>query len=331
MDIVRFTRQLVDIESVTGNEASAGEFLLRELKALGFAPRPLPLDANRFNVLAVPPGAHKADLIFSTHMDTVPPFFASYEDGDKLYGRGSCDAKGIIAAESAAALRLLGQGASVGLLFTVGEETDSSGAKAANQHSIGSRFMVNGEPTDNRLAVATKGVLHVELIASGRMAHSAYPELGESATEKLLDALARVRAMELPEVEDIGSATLNIAMLSGGRAPNVIPDEARAQLLFRMVTDSSELKQALQATVGDLVEVHFRAESPFVRLRTVDGVPTMVAAFATDIPHLANWGTPLLLGPGSIHVAHTENEFLSKKEQAACVDLYVKVATQLLS
>lgn len=331
MDIVRFTRQLVDIESVTGNETAAGEFLLRALTSLGFAARPLPLDANRFNVLALPPGAAKADLIFSTHIDTVPPFFSSYEEGDKLYGRGSCDAKGIIAAETAAAVRLRESGANVGVLFTVGEETDSAGAKAANHHSVGARFMINGEPTESRLAIATKGALHVELIAHGRMAHSAYPELGESATEKLLDALVRIRALPLPEVEDIGPATLNIAMLSGGRAPNVIPDEARAQLLFRMVTPSSELKPRIQAAVGDLVEVRFGADSPFIRLRTVDGVPTMVAAFATDIPHLANWGTPLLLGPGSIHVAHTDAEFISKTEQAACVNLYTKVATQLLS
>ena len=329
VDIVRFTRQLVDIESVTGNEAAAGEFLLRELGALGFAARPLPVDSRRFNVYAA--AAPQPDLVFSTHMDTVPPFIPSSEDAENIYGRGSCDAKGIIAAQVAAAARLREQGAAVGLLFTVGEETDSAGAKLANHHAPGSRFMINGEPTDNRIAVATKGALHVELVARGRMAHSAYPELGESAAEKLLDALTRLRAMKLPAVDGIGPATLNIGLLSGGRAPNVVADEARASLLFRMVTPSDEFKPRILDLVGDLVEVTFPADSPFVRLRTVESVPTMVAAFSTDIPHLTNWGTPLLFGPGSIHVAHTEGEFLAKKEQAEAVELYVQIARRLLS
>lgn len=329
MDIVRFTRQLVDIESVSGNEAAAGEFLLKELGALGFTARPLPVDNRRFNVFATAAAA-QPDLVLSTHMDTVPPFIASSEDAEKIYGRGACDAKGIIAAQVAAALRLREQGARVGLLFTVGEETDSAGARLANHHAPGSRFMINGEPTGNRVAKATKGVLQVELLARGKMAHSAYPELGVSATEKLLDALARLRAMKLPLVDDIGAATMNIGRLSGGRAPNVIPDEARATVLFRMVTPNAEWKPQIAAAVGDLAELSFPADSPFVRLRTVPGVPTMVAAFSTDIPHLAAWGEPLLLGPGSIHVAHTEGEFLSKKEQAEAVELYLRVASALL-
>lgn len=329
VDIVRFTRQLVDIESVTGNEAGAGEFLLRELAALGFVTRPLPVERHRFNVYAT--SAPEPDLVFSTHMDTVPPFIASSEDAEKIYGRGACDAKGIIAAEIAAALRLREEGAKVGLLFTVGEETDSAGAKLANHHAPGCRFLINGEPTENRLAMATKGALNVQLTARGKMAHSAYPELGESATEKLLDAIHRVRALPLPVVENIGGATLNIGLLSGGRAPNVIPDEARATLLIRMVSPSEAFKPRILEAVGKLAEVTFPADSPFLRLRTVEGIPTMVAAFATDIPHLSNWGTPLLLGPGCIHVAHTEGEFLRKKEQLEAVDLYVRVAKQLLN
>jgi acetylornithine deacetylase len=287
------------------------------------------VDHERLNVFARPKNGVPA-LVFCTHMDTVPPFFASSEDAENVYGRGACDAKGIMAAQITAAGHLRGQGAAVGLLFTVGEERDSIGAKSANQHAPGSRFLIDGEPTDNRLAIATKGVLNVRFRARGKMAHSAYPEKGESAIEKLLDALARLRAMELPNAPEIGPCTMNIGTVSGGRAPNVIPDEAHADVLYRMVTASDDLKQRIRQWVGSLVEIEFGADSPFMKLRTVDGVPTMVASFSTDIPHLRNWGEPLLMGPGSIHVAHTEREFVPKKALQEAVELYSTVAGNLL-
>ncbi len=221
------------------------------------------------------------------------------------------------------------EGIHVGLLFVVGEERDSLGAKVANQRPIGSKFLINGEPTENRVAVASKGALRVEVIAHGRMAHSAYPELGESAIDKLLLALQRVRAMKLPAEEGIGPCTLNIGVIEGGRAPNVIPDKARAQLLYRLVGPAEQLKRDIVATVGDLAKVEFVLEIPFVRLRTLDGLATMVAAFTTDIPALSNWGQPLLIGPGSIHVAHTEREYVEKKQLADAVDLYCAIAKQL--
>ncbi len=329
MDVVALTRRLVDIESVTGREAAIGQFLLQFLGNEGWEAAPIAVDPQRLNVFAHPKSGSPA-LVFCTHMDTVPPFFASSEDAEKVYGRGACDAKGIMAAQIVAAGRLRDEGHAVGLLFTVGEERDSIGAKTANQHAPGARFLIDGEPTDNRLAIATKGVLNVRLHARGTMAHSAYPEKGESAIEKLLDALARLRAMELPNVPEIGACTMNIGTISGGRAPNVIADEAHADILYRMVTASDDLRQRIQQWIGSLVEIDFGADSPFMKLRTVDGVPTMVASFSTDIPHLRNWGEPLLMGPGSIHVAHTERESVAKKALQEAVELYAAVARKLL-
>src|SRR6202795_4741866 len=322
MDTVALTRRLVDIESITGNEGPVGDFLHGELLGRGFQAEKIPVEGARCNVFAVTPGRPRPTVVFSTHMDTVPPFIPSSEDATRVYGRGSCDAKGIIAVQLAAAERLRQEGVHVGLLFLVGEERDSLGAKVANQKSPGCKFLVNGEPTENRVAIASKGALRVEVIAQGRMAHSAYPELGESAIDKLLLALQRLRAMKLPEEEGIGPCTLNIGVIEGGRAPNVIPDHARAQLLYRLVGSSELLKQDIVAAVGNLARVEFVLEIPFVRLRTLDGLPTMIAAFTTDIPALSNWGQPLLVGPGSIHVAHTNGEFVEKKEMHDAVELY---------
>ena len=329
MDAVALTRQLVDIESITGNEGPVGDFLHAELLRRGFQADKIPVEGARCNVFAVFPEQPRPAVVFSTHMDTVPPFIPSSEDAARVYGRGSCDAKGIIATQVEAAERLRQEGIYVGLLFVVGEERDSLGAKVANQKPPGCKFLVNGEPTENRVAVASKGALRVEVIAEGRMAHSAYPELGESAIDKLLVALARLRAMKLPVADGIGPCTLNIGVIEGGRAPNVIPDKARAQLLYRLVGPSEQLKQEIVAAVGDLAKVEFVLEIPFVRLRTLEGLPTMVAAFTTDIPALSNWGEPLLVGPGSIHVAHTNGEFVEKKQLRDAVDLYCSIARQL--
>jgi acetylornithine deacetylase len=265
-------------------------------------------------------------------MDTVPPFIPSSEDAGRIFGRGSCDAKGIIAAQVAAAERLRQEGVHVGLLFVVGEERDSLGAEVANQHApAGCRFLVNGEPTENHIALASKGTLRVEVTARGRMAHSAYPELGESAIDKLIPALGRLRPMELPSDPQVGPCTLNIGLIEGGRAPNVIPDYAHADLLYRLVGSSDELRQQIVTSAGDQVEVTFPLELPFLRLRTVDGLPTMIAKFTTDIPKLTNWGEPLLIGPGSIHVAHTEGEYIEKAQLAEAIDLYCSIAKQLVS
>jgi acetylornithine deacetylase len=331
MDVVALTRQLVDIESITGNEAAVGEALCRELSRLGYQARQMPVEGDRFNVLATSPDEPHPTVVFSTHMDTVPPFIPSSEDSTRVYGRGSCDAKGIIAIQIAAAERLRREGIHVGLLFLVGEERDSQGAKRANEQAIGSRFLINGEPTENHVALASKGTLRIELTASGRMAHSAYPELGESAIDKLIVALTRLRAMTLPVTEGIGPCTFNIGLIEGGRAPNVIPDHAKAHLLYRLVGPTEDLRRQIVETVGDLATVDFYLEIPFMRFRAVDALPTMVAAFTTDIPALGNWGEPLLIGPGSIHVAHTDGEYVEKRQLAEAVELYCQIAKKLLS
>jgi acetylornithine deacetylase len=330
MDIVSLTRQLVDIESTTGNEGAVGHFLAQELRRLGYNVQRMVAEGERANVYATAPQQPKPTIVLSTHMDTVPPFLPSSEDEDRIYGRGSCDAKGIIAAQIAAAERLRQDGIYVGLLFLVGEERDSLGAKVANQQANGCKFLINGEPTENRVATASKGALRAELTASGRMAHSAYPELGESAIDKLVEALHRLRSMKLPSDPETGPCTLNIGTIEGGRAPNVIPDKAQALLLYRLIEPSEDLRREITQTVGNLAKVEFTLEIPFVRLRALENLPTMVAAFTTDIPALSNWGQPLLVGPGSIHVAHTPNEYVEKKQLQEATDLYCAIAKKLI-
>jgi acetylornithine deacetylase len=338
LDPIALTRQLCEIESTTYHEGPVGDFLADFLAGRGWevekSPVAQPAESGttdpRWNVYAGPVG-QKPDLVFSTHMDTVPPYIPFTEDEENMYGRGVSDAKGIIAAQVAAAEALRVAGLCVGMLFVSGEERDSAGAKAANLAPKGSRFLINGEPTDNRLALASKGALRVYLRAAGKMAHSAYPELGESAVDKLVHLLSKLLALELPVTEDVGPSTLNIGQISGGHAPNVIADKAEAQILVRLVGDSAPIRAAILEAAEGLAEIDFTLEIPFVRLRKVEGLPTMIAKFTTDIPQLSNWGEPLLLGPGSIHVAHTPREKLAKKELREAVELYVKVAKQLLA
>jgi acetylornithine deacetylase len=335
LDPLDLTRRLVDIESVTYNEGAVGEYLDALLRERGFAvertevaqPPQSRYSGPRYNLYAS--YGDRPEVVFSTHTDTVPPFIPSSEDDLFLYGRGACDAKGIIAAQLAAVERLREAGVAAALLFVVGEERDSAGAREANLHAKGSRFLINGEPTDNRLALASKGALRAEVRARGTMAHSAYPELGDSAVHKLIQALDRLLDLELPYVEGIGSSTLNIGIIEGGRAPNVIADAASAAVLVRLVGPSQETRQAMEQAVAGLAEVEFTLEIPFMRMRQVEGLDTMVAAFTTDVPALTNWGEPLLLGPGSIHVAHTPFEKIAKKELLAAVDLYFELAQRL--
>ena len=337
IDPIRLTRALCEIESITYNEGAVGEFLAAFLAQRGWAveknpverPAESPDGGARWNVYAGAEG-QTPDLVFSTHMDTVPPYIPFTEDEEFIYGRGTCDAKGILAAQVAAAEVLQAAGFKIGLLFVSGEERDSTGAQVANLVAKGSRFLINGEPTDNRLALASKGALRATFKATGKMAHSAYPELGESAVHKLIEVMGRLLAMPLPELDGIGPSTLNIGQIHGGYAPNVVADAAEAQVLVRTVTDSAQVRAALTEAAGDLATVTFTLDTPFVRLRAVEGLPTMIAKFSTDIPQLSNWGEPLLLGPGSIHVAHTPFERLAKKELLEAVELYIKVARQLL-
>ena len=330
MDVFALTRKLIDMESTTGMEAAVGVALDAELRQLGYNVERMCVEGDRVNIWATHPGHPEPALALSTHMDTVPPFILSRETDDRIYGRGSCDAKGIIVAQIAASEKLKAEGVHVGLLFLVGEERDSQGAQTANQQPRGVKFLINGEPTENRLALASKGTLRVELVAGGRMAHSAYPELGESAIEKLLDALEEIRKLKLPENPKAGPCTMNIGQIEGGRAPNVIPDRAVAQLLFRLVSPAEGLRQEITKAAGDKAEAHFKLEIPYMELGSVPGIETMIAKFTTDIPALSRWGKPLLIGPGSIHVAHTDGEYIEKKQLLDAIDLYAKIARDLL-
>jgi acetylornithine deacetylase len=337
LDPIRLTRELCEIESTTYHEGAVGDYLADYLIQRGWAvekaPVPQPPEradgGERWNVYAGTAGV-APDLVFSTHMDTVPPYIPIREDDDFLYGRGVCDAKGIIAAQVAAAEFLRAVGYRIGMLFVSGEERDSAGAIAANQMDKGSRFLINGEPTGNRLALASMGALRAVIRSTGKMAHSAYPELGDNAVHKLIKVLGKLLKLPLPTTADVGQSTLNIGQIEGGYAPNVIADKAEAQVLVRLVGDSAPVRNLLTEAAAGLAEVEFTLEIPFVRLRAVEGVPTMVAKFTTDIPNLSNWGEPLLLGPGSIHVAHTPFEELAKSELLEAVELYIQVAKQLL-
>jgi len=334
MNVFELTRKLADIESITGNEGSVGEFLAEYLSGMagkhqGRVERML-VEPGRWNIFAawgVPA------VTLSTHMDTVPPFFPSREDTENIYGRGACDAKGILASMVCAVEGLLRDGVqNVGLLFVVGEERNSAGALAASRQRRGSRYLINGEPTENKLAIASKGALRYEIAASGRMAHSAYPELGESAIDKLLDALQALRAIALPNDPELGPSTLNIGTLSGGRAPNVIADYARAEVLIRLVDDPAPVRAAVAKAVEGLAEAREILCIPALRLGRLEGFETTVVSFTTDIPAFGGaWGKPYLLGPGSIHVAHTLEECAPKRHLEEAVRIYQKMVRQLLA
>lgn len=332
MNLFELTRKLIDIPSVTGDEKAVGEFLKQQLESLGYQVVMQEVETDRFNVIATtgkPP-----HVVFSTHMDTVPPFIPSHEDETRIFGRGSCDAKGIIAAQIMAAGQLRSEGVDqIGLLFTVDEEMGSLGAQVANQHLAFNEtvFLINGEPTDNRLAAATKGSLRLTLKTRGRAAHSAYPEQGESAIEKLLDVLSDVRGCDWPTEELLGATTCNIGIISGGTRPNVIPEEAEAVLQFRLVTEAGPVRRLLEQAVAGRAEIEYLSEHEPIRLHTVTGFEPCTVRFTTDIPYLSNWGTPLLLGPGSILNAHTDHESVGKDELITAVDLYVQLARALLA
>lgn len=332
MDVFQLTRALVDIESITGNEKNVGLYLYEHLSRLaaqyGGAAERILVEDERYNVFA---SWGEPVVTLSTHLDTVPPFFSSREDDEFIWGRGACDVKGIIATMVKAAEQLLADGhRNFGLLFVVGEERNSAGAFAAAKAPRGSKFLINGEPTENRLALGSKGTLRYEITATGRMAHSAYPELGESAIDKLLDALAAIRAIPLPSDPVLGPSTLNIGVLEGGRAPNVVADFAKAEILIRLVGDPAPLKAAVFDAIGGKAEAVEVLCVPAVHLGSLDGMETTVVAYTTDIPAFGGaWGKPFLIGPGTIHVAHTSEERVPKKQLAKAVEIYQSMVRRL--
>jgi acetylornithine deacetylase len=334
MNAFELTRALVDIESVTGNEKQAGDYLFAHLSSLaadhGGQIERQDVEPGRFNVFA---WWGKPLVTLSTHMDTVPPFFPSTENEEFIWGRGACDAKGIIAAMVTAARALLENGVkNFALLFVVGEERNGAGAIAASKTPRGSRYLINGEPTENLLALGSKGALRYELVARGRLAHSAYPEFGHSAIETLLDVLQDIRRIPLAEDALFGRSTLNIGILSGGRAPNVIADRAQADLMFRLVGDAAAIREAVTAAVAGRAEAREVVHTPAVRLEPFDGFRTTVVSFTTDIPGFAGaWGRPFLIGPGSIRLAHTTDEHIPKKQLLEAIEIYTRLVKGLLA
>ncbi len=362
MNVFELTKALMHIPSTSGDEGDVGLFLRDHLASLGWtvelqdveggagtllSPEHSPQESSGDEASSVGTGVsplRQNNVIamlnetprvwFSTHMDTVPPFIPPSEDDEKIYGRGACDAKGIIAAQITAAETLRKEGVTdIGLLYTVEEERSSTGAKAANLHPLASRceFMINGEPTDNDLAIGSKGTFRLNIKTAGKAAHSAYPEQGESAIEKLLDILADIRAAEFPNDPFFGETTVNIGTIGGGVALNVIPPAAEAALAIRLTTTRAPVEALLREIVGSRGEIEVLSHSEPVKMFAVDGFDQKVVRFTTDIPHLPNWGTPLLLGPGSILVAHTKDEFVLKKDLETAVGLYVDLARRLVT
>lgn len=322
------TRRLIEIESVTENEKKVALFLGEYLSEAGYAVTLQEVAPDRFNVLAL---AGQPELVFTTHIDTVPPHIPFREDEDFIYGRGACDAKGILAAQVEAAGHLRVEGESrIGLLFVVGEERNSAGAIRANRQPLGSRFFIDGEPTENKLALGSKGSLRMVISTQGRAAHSAYPQMGESAILKLLDLLSEIRSMPLPADDLLGESTCNIGIIEGGTKANVIPDRAHAELMFRSVEPVDRLKARLETLVAGRAVIRYNFEVPVTMMNVVEGFETTVVSFASDVPFLTNWGDAYLIGPGSILDAHTDQERISKKQLLEGVELYVRLAKRLL-
>ena len=329
MDLFELTRKLIDVPSVTGYEGEVGKFLELYLKSLGYEVQPQRITDDRFNVFAM---AGTPRVVFSTHMDTVPPHIGSSEDHDYIYGRGACDAKGIIAAQIQAAENLRHKGLTdIGLLFTVDEEMGSLGAQLANKDAAAkaSCYLINGEPTDNKLASGTKGSLRCLLSTSGRSAHSAYPEQGSSAIDALLDVLESIRECQWPVDEEFGDTTCNIGVIAGGRRPNVIADEARAELQIRLATGVAPVRELLDCAIAGRANIEIQSAHEPIRLHIVPGIEQCVVRFTTDIPYLSNWGKALLIGPGSILDAHTDHERVRKDELLTAVELYASLGEQL--
>ncbi|MGQ0538659.1 MAG: M20/M25/M40 family metallo-hydrolase [Gemmatimonadaceae bacterium] len=328
LDPAQVTLDLMAIESTSGSEGEVIEFADNLLASRGWRTARIPVTAGRDCVFAR--AASEPAVVFSTHLDTVPPYIAPRRDGDVISGRGACDAKGIAASMVVAAERLRDRDVAVGILFVIGEETSHDGAHAANDWAAGNlparpRALINGEPTENTLALGTKGAQRVVLRTRGRAAHSAYPELGHSAIADLVSLLAELERKEWPSDPLLGTTTVNIGAISGGLADNVIAPLAEARLMFRLVGPPAEMRLRIEQWVRGRAEVEWGIAVPPQRLAALDGFATSVAAYATDVPALTNWGTPYLYGPGSVYVAHTPNECIGVASLRQAVDDYVRM------
>ena len=326
------TEALMRIDSTSGQEGAVIDWLERLLRESGWHTVRIPVTPGRDDLYARSVDG-PCSVTLSTHLDTVPPMIAPQRRGNRLHGRGACDAKGIAASMIVAAERLRALGKAVGLLFVVGEEVTHDGAHAANEwvakHPTGSRYLINGEPTESTLAVGTKGAARLVIRTEGQAAHSAYPHLGRSATAALVKLLAELETLELPADELLGQTTINIGSISGGVADNVVAPAAEARLMMRLVTPLETVQPIIERWANGRAKIEWSITVPPMRLGVLDGFETSVAAFATDIPELGNWGTPYLFGPGSIHVAHRDDEFVDLDELANAADTYERLVGRL--
>lgn len=328
-DVVSLAAELLAIPSSTRDEGRAVEFVSRWLIARGWNVTLQEVSAGRSNVWASRLGG---GVTLSTHLDTVPPYVPPRLDGTRLYGRGSCDAKGIAAAMLVAADQLAEAGEErVDLLFVVGEERGSDGARAANQLDATSRFLVNGEPTESRLAIGCKGAWRVTARTRGREAHSAYPELGTSAILPMCELLPGLAALALPVDAVLGATTINVGLIKGGTEANIVPAQCEVELMVRLVGDRAPVQAALEQWAAGRAELSYGSFIPAQHFHTVPGFDTAPMAYTSDIPLLTRWGTPLLFGPGSIHVAHTPDEFIALDELRASVGAYERLVHALLA
>jgi acetylornithine deacetylase len=330
-DVVALAEWLMAIDSTSGAEASLLDAFAVALAGRGWRTTRIPVSAGRSDLLATSGSGPYVTL--STHLDTVPPFLAPRRAGGRLYGRGACDAKGIAAAMVCAAERLRANGEPIALLFVVGEETTHDGAHAANDWAIATGFesvaLVDGEPTESTLALGTKGAMRVILRTQGEAAHSAYPHLGRSATMALVQLLAGLEALPMPSDPLLGETTINIGKLSGGVADNVVAPSAEARLMARLVSEPDEVWERLARWSAGRATLERSIEISPARLGSVPGYPTSVVAFATDIPAMPAWGRPYLFGPGSIHVAHRDDEFVEIAELERAVTTYASLAREI--
>lgn len=334
-DVIELTQALCAIPSITGAEAAVVDDVARRLQAIGLTVRRQQVgdSAGRDNLLAT--AGRDPEVLLTTHLDTVPPFLPPRVEGDRLYGRGVADAKGIAAAMICAFERLLASGEQrVGLLFVVGEETDSDGAKAAAAGFMPRvRWFIDGEPTDGAQASAMKGVLAFELVTEGRAAHSAYPEAGHSAVHQLIADLSRLTSEPWPVTDEAGQTTLNVGHIEGGVAPNVMAPHAKAVCVLRTTADADLLLARVRALLTPSTRLTVRTKSSPQRLVTLPGEPTKVVAFGSDVPHLSALASSgaLMVGPGSILEAHTAHESVLLAELRAAVDQYQRLALRLLA
>jgi acetylornithine deacetylase len=328
-DVVSLAAELLAIQSTTGSEAGVVEFVSRWLVARGWNVTLQEVTRGRANVWASRSGG---GVTFSTHLDTVPPYLPPRLEGTRLFGRGASDAKGIAAAMMVGADRLVADGEKrIELLFVVGEEKGSDGARAANNLGSKSRYLINGEPTESKLASGAKGSLRATIRTRGREAHSAYPHLGRSAIEPLIELLPTLRGLPLPSDPVLGETTVNIGTIKGGSEANIIPAHAEAEIMFRLVSDVAPIKKMISDWAKGHADVEFGSHIPAQKFATVPGFETGPVAYTSDIPLLSNWGEPFLFGPGSIHVAHTPDEYIDVEELRASVDSYDRLARTLLS